>query len=428
MTGREAFQEIDYRRDVRRDREVGGADRARRARARSTSTARSRPPRPGARDRSCSRCRRTCSRRRSRRTTRSRTRRCRPHPEPDELGAPARAARRRQAAARDRRRRRVDGAGRDGLARLRGGERASRRVPGSGCQDYVDNASRVYAGARRHRPDPKLAARVRDADLLLVVGARLGEIDDAAATRSSTCRPAAPDARPRPRRRRGARPRLPAGSSRSSPARRSSPRRCGRWSPSTRRPGATETEQAHADHRASLRARRRGPGDVQTGRRDGVCCASGCPDDAILTNGAGNFSVWAHRFYEFRRFRDAARADERRDGLRRARGGRGEARPPRAHRRLLRRRRRLPDERPGARDRRAVRAADRRARRQQRHVRHDPDAPGAALSRPRRRHRSRQPGLRRARARPSAATARWSSGRRSSRPRSSAPSRRAGPR
>ncbi len=27
------------------------------------------------------------------------------------------------------------------------------------------------------------------------------------------------------------------------------------------------------------------------------------PADAILTNGAGNFSVWAHRFYEFRRYR-----------------------------------------------------------------------------------------------------------------------------
>ena len=26
------------------------------------------------------------------------------------------------------------------------------------------------------------------------------------------------------------------------------------------------------------------------------------PADAILTNGAGNFSVWAHRFYEFRRY------------------------------------------------------------------------------------------------------------------------------
>jgi acetolactate synthase-1/2/3 large subunit len=26
------------------------------------------------------------------------------------------------------------------------------------------------------------------------------------------------------------------------------------------------------------------------------------PEDATVTNGAGNFSVWAHRFYEFRRF------------------------------------------------------------------------------------------------------------------------------
>ena len=26
------------------------------------------------------------------------------------------------------------------------------------------------------------------------------------------------------------------------------------------------------------------------------------PADAILTNGAGNFSVWAHRFYEFRQY------------------------------------------------------------------------------------------------------------------------------
>jgi acetolactate synthase I/II/III large subunit len=26
------------------------------------------------------------------------------------------------------------------------------------------------------------------------------------------------------------------------------------------------------------------------------------PDDAVLTNGAGNYTVWAHRFYEFRRY------------------------------------------------------------------------------------------------------------------------------
>jgi acetolactate synthase-1/2/3 large subunit len=34
-----------------------------------------------------------------------------------------------------------------------------------------------------------------------------------------------------------------------------------------------------------------------------ACLRARLPADAILTNGAGNFSVWAHRFYEFRRYR-----------------------------------------------------------------------------------------------------------------------------
>ena len=47
------------------------------------------------------------------------------------------------------------------------------------CQDYVDNASPVYAGHLGIGQDPRLAARVRDADVLLVVGDRLGEITTA---------------------------------------------------------------------------------------------------------------------------------------------------------------------------------------------------------------------------------------------------------
>ena len=50
------------------------------------------------------------------------------------------------------------------------------------------------------------------------------------------------------------------------------------------------------------------------------------PDDAIVTNGAGNYASWLHRFYQLSRLQDAARADLRLDGLRRARGGRGQAR------------------------------------------------------------------------------------------------------
>ena len=57
---------------------------------------------------------------------------------------------------------------------------------------------------------------------------------------------------------------------------------------------------------------------------------------------------------------------------------------------LGQRRRRFPDERPGVRDRRAVRAADHRHRLRQRHLRHDPDAPGARISRPRLRDRTAQ--------------------------------------
>ena len=94
--------------------------------------------------------------------------------------------------------------------------------------------------------------------------------------------------------------------------------------------------------------------------------------------------------------RHAGLSAQRLDGLRRRRGDRGEARPPRPDRPLLHGRRRLRDELAGVRHRRAVRAADHRAPRQQRHVRDDPDAPGAAVPRPRDRDGSRQPGLPRA--------------------------------
>ena len=42
-------------------------------------------------------------------------------------------------------------------------------------QDAVDNGCSVYAGNLGYGPNPKLQQRIRDADMLLVVGARLGE-------------------------------------------------------------------------------------------------------------------------------------------------------------------------------------------------------------------------------------------------------------
>src|SRR6185369_2830975 len=44
------------------------------------------------------------------------------------------------------------------------------------CQDLFDNNHACYAGDVAIGINPKLAQRVRDADLLLVLGARLGEM------------------------------------------------------------------------------------------------------------------------------------------------------------------------------------------------------------------------------------------------------------
>ena len=55
-----------------------------------------------------------------------------------------------------------------------------RRAAGGGvlaCQDYVDNDAPCYAGHLGLGVDPALRERLRDADLLLVVGARLGDIE-----------------------------------------------------------------------------------------------------------------------------------------------------------------------------------------------------------------------------------------------------------
>ncbi len=277
----------------------------------------SRPPRPGGPGRSCSRCRRTCRRTTSRRRTRNRTRRCRltrARTTSRACGScsPARSGRSRSwAAAAGRSRRRTDFLAFAEANELPVGASFRR-------QDYIDNASRVYAGHVGIGPDPKLAARVRDADLLLVVGARLGECDDQR-LHARRARPAAPDARPRPRRRGGARPRVPAGAR--DRVRLAPVRRRGAGARAGRLVGLARGDRAGArrpPREPAALGRPRGPAD---GRGDGVAAraAAGRRDPherrrQLLGLGAPLLRVPP--------LRDAARADERRDGLRRACRGR----------------------------------------------------------------------------------------------------------
>ena len=114
----------------------------------------------------------------------------------------------------------------------------------------------------------------------------------------------------------------------------------------------------------------------------------------ILTNGAGNFSVWAHRFYEFRSYRTQLAPTSGAMGYGVPAAVAAKILYPGGARRRDGGRRRLSDDRAGARDRRPARCGHRHPRRQQRHVRDDPDASGAALPGTCLRNRPRQPRFR----------------------------------
>ena len=166
-------------------------------------------------------------------------------------------------------------------------------------QDYIDNASPSYAGVLTIGHDESLAERLREADLLLVIGSRLGDIPTRGYT---TLRPprtpqtlvhvhADPEELGRV-----FQPDLPilAGSAEFLAAARA-------LEPVDGSHRVEWTESAHADFLASLQ-HKRGPGELDVGDvmqhlRERL------PDDAILTNGAGNYTVWCHRFYSFSRYR-----------------------------------------------------------------------------------------------------------------------------
>ena len=146
---------------------------------------------------------------------------------------------------------------------------------------------------------PPLRDRLRDADVLLVVGARLGDIETGG-LRDDRASGRRPHADPRPPGSRRARPRLRAGARhrRLRPAVRSVARRP-RAAPAGSRGGALDA--AHEAYLATLQSRAL-PGDVElTGVMEVL--RDRLDADAILTSGAGNFTVWAHRFYVFRRYR-----------------------------------------------------------------------------------------------------------------------------
>ena len=219
-------------------------------------------------------------------------------------------------------------------AALRRGERSAGRralpLPG-----LVRQPPPQLCRRRRHRHQSRSSPqRVKEADLLLVVGARLGEMTTGGYTLVDVAAAAA-EARPRAPRRRGAGPRLPAGARRSMPA---SPRvrRCARAT------ARASTEAAVARPASSARARlpRRGTQPRADARRR---CNMGevmrwlrerLPEDTIVTNGAGNFAGLAAPLLPYTGFRTQLAPTSGSMGYGVPGRGRGEARASGAHGRL----------------------------------------------------------------------------------------------
>lgn len=163
-------------------------------------------------------------------------------------------------------------------------------------QDYLDNRHPCYAGDLNVGMNPALADRVRSADALLVIGSRLGDIE----TRGYTLiDPAAPQCRI-----------CHVHSDAGEPGRVYQPdlavtadavtftRALARL-PACGRDWSDWTRAARADYEAWV-APQETPGEVKL-EEVVLWLSDNLPEDAILTNGAGNYAAWLHRHFCFKR-------------------------------------------------------------------------------------------------------------------------------
>jgi len=162
-------------------------------------------------------------------------------------------------------------------------------------QDAIDNGCAVYAGQLGYGPNPKLQQRIRDADLLIVVGARLGEATTDGYTLVTPDHPGQllvhvhPDANELGR---VYRPDLPICADMAE----FSETAAGWGDPDLVR--FSTGDEAHGEWLAWSDPKPRDGVKLDLG----PCVAAmrdALPADAIICNGAGNFSGWWHRYWRY---------------------------------------------------------------------------------------------------------------------------------
>jgi len=154
-----------------------------------------------------------------------------------------------------------------------------------------------YAGDLGIGPNPKLIARIKSADLVIMVGGRLGEVPSQGYTLFDIPRPQVPFVHVHP----GA----------EELGRVYSPQLAIHATPTAfaaaldnldlTQAGHGQAEAAHADYLEWTEKPTEQPGGVNFGAVV-VWLREFLPPEAIICNGAGNYMAWIHRYFRFRRF------------------------------------------------------------------------------------------------------------------------------
>jgi len=156
-----------------------------------------------------------------------------------------------------------------------------------------------YAGDLGIGPNPKLIARIKAADLVLMVGGRLGELPSQSYTLFDIPGPQMTFVHVHPGAEELGRVYKPHLAIHASPT--AFAAAAEGLQPPNEIKWAAETKTAHADYLEWTEKPTDQPGGVNFGAVM-VWLRENLPADAFVCNGAGNFAAWIHRFFRFRYF------------------------------------------------------------------------------------------------------------------------------
>ncbi|MGB3390998.1 MAG: thiamine pyrophosphate-binding protein [Pseudaminobacter sp.] len=166
-------------------------------------------------------------------------------------------------------------------------------------QMLFDHLHANYAGDVGIGINPKLADYIKKSDLILLVGGRFGEMPSSDYTLVKSPYPDQKLVHVHPNSSelgRVYRPTLPVNASPAAFAEAFAGRK-----PAKTPAWASETARLHAHYLDWSTPPETGPGAVQMGQIM-TYLEKALPQDAILTNGAGNYATWVHRFHRFRNY------------------------------------------------------------------------------------------------------------------------------